>query len=275
MTAVLLQRYRQRGCEDPGRIWPCEAGGRDAATGQGRPGIAHKLHKMSGTGNSPSRQRQVGRGRLMRRGQARGTRRLTEHCACERGRLCGPWRPRLPHPQCRGETEGPWDHRAVAGGGILTNSHMDEAQHCLGGGGVPHGCRGSPGWARTRCSGIKNPPLPSGFQRVLPTLPQSRAQHPPGRHPPSNVTDTPSKHPFLPNFQHWVNAHHQVQGPWGGAWTRNFWEKRPDGHSPRVTCWSWSWQSRTTCPKFSTLSSTLQALPPSHPTLLALPLPRP
>ena len=67
---------RQRGCKDPGRRWLCEAGGKDAATCQGRPGIAHKLRKMRGAGNSPSRPRRVGRVRLVRRGQASGTRKL-------------------------------------------------------------------------------------------------------------------------------------------------------------------------------------------------------
>lgn len=83
----------------------------------------------------------------------------------------GTCRPTPLAPCCRGETEGPWGHGAIAGGVSLTSSHTDEAQHCLGGGGVPRGRRGSPGWARTCCSGIKNPPLPSGFQRDLPMLP--------------------------------------------------------------------------------------------------------
>ena len=52
-----------------------------------------------------------------------------------------------PCPSCRGETEGPRGHRAIAGGGSLTNSHMDEAQNCLGGVGVPRWYRGSP-WSR-------------------------------------------------------------------------------------------------------------------------------
>ena len=51
---TLLQRYRQRGYEDPGRRRPCEAGERDAATGQGRPEIAHKFHETSETGNAPA-----------------------------------------------------------------------------------------------------------------------------------------------------------------------------------------------------------------------------
>ena len=72
----LGHRCRQRGCEDPGRRWLCEAAGRDAATCQGRPEIAHKLRKMRGAGNSPSRPRRVARVRLVRRGQASGTRKL-------------------------------------------------------------------------------------------------------------------------------------------------------------------------------------------------------
>ena len=43
---------------------------------QGRPEIAHKLRKMRGAGNSPSRPRRVARVRLVRRGQASGTRKL-------------------------------------------------------------------------------------------------------------------------------------------------------------------------------------------------------
>ena len=69
-------RCRQRGCEGPGRRWLCEAGVRDATTGQGKPGIAHKLPKMRGAGKSPSRWRRVGRVKMVRRGQASCARRL-------------------------------------------------------------------------------------------------------------------------------------------------------------------------------------------------------
>ena len=49
---------------------------RDATTGQGRPGIAHKLPKTRGPGKNPSRRRWVGRVRLVRIGQTSCTRRF-------------------------------------------------------------------------------------------------------------------------------------------------------------------------------------------------------
>lgn len=74
---------------------------------------------------------------------------------------------------------------------------MDVAQHCLGGGGVPRRRRGSPGWARTHCSGIKNPPLPSGFQRSLPTLRKAElSTHLAGSHPQMSWMLLPNTHFF-------------------------------------------------------------------------------
>ena len=89
--------------------------------------------------------------KLVRRGQESGTHKLGSkelHIVAVGGGISVAHEAQHPPPACRppciGETEGPWCHGAIAGGGSLTNSHTDETQNCLGDGGVPRGYRGSP-----------------------------------------------------------------------------------------------------------------------------------
>ena len=115
---------------------------------------------------------------------------------------------------------GSRDHRW---GGGLTSSHTDEAPRCPGDKGAPHGHRGSPGRAHTRCSGIKNHHLlDSRWIRPNP-LPTVRTQHPSGSHlptPPSLLPQTPLSPPC-------GNPRQQLQEPWGrGMDPPNLWEEK-------------------------------------------------
>lgn len=103
-------------------------------------------------------------------------------------------------------------HRTGRG---LTSSHRDGARHCAGRGAVPCGRRGSPGRARTRCSGTKTPTIT--FQ----SQPGGSAPLP---RPPPQTPCAPLPHTSVPS--------HACQC--GGARTPNLWEEKivPDCQTP-------------------------------------------
>jgi hypothetical protein len=76
----------------------------------------------------------------------------------------------------------------------LTNSHMEDAQHCLGNKDAPCGHKGSPGQAHTHCSGIESPlsswlqPAPVKARTQFP----SPSQVPPRHLPQSSLSPSPS-----------------------------------------------------------------------------------
>ena len=242
-----------------------------------------KLRKTRGAGNSPSRWRRVGRGRLVRRGQARGTRRLGSReldtvpvggavSSQERGQggpqgLHGPT-PLAPH--CRGEQRvlrvtGPL--QGASASPVLTRTKHSTAWGVeaspVGAGAVPGGHAHVVLESKTlHCLLVSSVVCPCSPKAELST-------HLAGAHPQMSRTLLPNTH-FFPISS--IGGTHTIgcKGHGEGVWTLDFWGKRPDGHSPRGTCWSWGWQSRTMCPKFSAPSSTLQALLVSRPTLLAL-----